>query len=141
MSAPIVPAGVGIAPAPEEPKMRMPLSLSRSAESALSATELSPSTPADVFRAVSMPGWRLPDSPLLHPAQPLSAGSAAAHHRTALAALQQRPEEALSVAVALPFCAARCLHCERPVHVAQPAELIDAYVSALVDEIDAVAAL
>lgn len=55
-------------------------------------------------------------------------------HAQALVALAGRTEEALSVDVALPFCASHCLCCERQVHVAQPAAVLDAYVADLVEE-------
>lgn len=52
----------------------------------------------------------------------------------ALDALRRRPEEALALEVTLPFCAAHCLCCERQVHVAQPAAVLDAYVADVVAE-------
>ena len=41
-------------------------------------------------------------------------------YRLALAALAQRPEEAISLDFALPFCAAHCLCCDRDILAAQP---------------------
>lgn len=55
-------------------------------------------------------------------------------HAQALARLAGRPGQALSVDVALPFCASHCLCCERQVHVAQPNEVLDAYVADVIAE-------
>jgi oxygen-independent coproporphyrinogen-3 oxidase len=93
----------------------------------------------------ALQAWALPEAPLLQPMhaleQPTSAapGEAAAHYLQALHALARQPERSLGLSVRLPFCAARCLCCDRPVHVAQPTAVLDAYVSALIDEVEAVA--
>lgn len=55
-------------------------------------------------------------------------------HASALQQLAARPDQALAVDVALPFCASHCLCCERQVHVAQPSAVLDAYVADLVAE-------
>ena len=52
----------------------------------------------------------------------------------ALAGLAARPADPIALAVAIPFCAAHCLYCERDIHAAQPAEVIDAYVESLLAE-------
>ena len=49
-------------------------------------------------------------------------------YASALQALAQRPEEAISLDFALPFCAAHCLCCDRDILAAQPEEVIDDYV-------------
>ncbi len=53
-------------------------------------------------------------------------------YRLALAALAQRPDEAVSLAFTLPFCAAHCLYCERDILAAQAQEVIDDYVDGLI---------
>ncbi|MCU0918972.1 MAG: radical SAM protein [Burkholderiaceae bacterium] len=55
-------------------------------------------------------------------------------YRLALEALAQRPEEAISLDFALPFCAAHCLCCDRDILAAQPEEVIDDYVDGLIEE-------
>ncbi|MFO1274342.1 MAG: hypothetical protein U1F50_22200, partial [Rubrivivax sp.] len=55
-------------------------------------------------------------------------------HELALARLAARPDEAVAMAVAIPFCAAHCLHCDRSVHAAQGADVVDAYVDNLLLE-------
>lgn len=62
------------------------------------------------------------------------AHAAADRYARALGRLAQRTAEPLSLSVKLPFCAAHCFCCDRPVHAAQPAEVIERYVSTLVDE-------
>lgn len=59
---------------------------------------------------------------------------AASRYDEALARLAAEPAAPIALAVAIPFCAAHCLYCERDIHVAQPAEMIDAYVGALLAE-------
>jgi oxygen-independent coproporphyrinogen-3 oxidase len=93
------------------------------------------------LHSLSWPGGVALDSALLDAAAPAVAGSASLAYRQALLQLAAQPAQAVAVAVVVPFCAARCLCCQRPVHIAQPAPVIDAYVSALVDEFDAVARL
>jgi oxygen-independent coproporphyrinogen-3 oxidase len=66
--------------------------------------------------------------------------AAQARHAEALARLARPPERALAVFVSLPFCAARCLFCDRDVQAARPAEEIDSYIAALATEIDLLAA-
>jgi len=65
-----------------------------------------------------------------HPLQAEPAGFEAA-----LAALSTRPDEALAIEVAVPFCLSHCLCCERDVQVAQPGSVIDAYVAGLQSEL------
>ena len=55
-------------------------------------------------------------------------------YASALQALAQRPEEAISLDFALPFCAAHCLCCDRDILAAQPEEVIDDYVDGLIEE-------
>lgn len=55
-------------------------------------------------------------------------------YRLALEALAQRPEEAIALDFALPFCAAHCLCCDRDILAAQPEEVIDDYVDGLIEE-------
>lgn len=78
------------------------------------------------------------------PAQASSASEcadrAAACYADTLQSLAQRPGQAIALAMSVPFCAARCLCCDRDVRAAQPAEVIDDYVDGLVDELRAVAA-
>ena len=50
------------------------------------------------------------------------------------ASLAARPGEPVAVSIRLPFCAARCLFCERDIHAAQPSEVIGSYVAALAAE-------
>ncbi len=59
---------------------------------------------------------------------------------TAAAGLATRPDAPLSLQVAVPFCAAHCLFCERAVEVAQPAEVVSAYVESLCAEMAALSA-
>ncbi len=72
--------------------------------------------------------------PLLSPLPALPAGQARAIHARALQGLARQPDAAVSLAVELPFCISRCLCCEREVHAAQPAEVIDDYVDGLISE-------
>jgi oxygen-independent coproporphyrinogen-3 oxidase len=58
----------------------------------------------------------------------------------ALQALSERADEAVSLSIDLPFCAAHCLCCDRAVLAAQPREVIDDYVDGLIAETAAVAA-
>jgi oxygen-independent coproporphyrinogen-3 oxidase len=62
------------------------------------------------------------------------AAQALAQFEQALAGLAAQPAAPIALAAAVPFCAAHCLYCERDVHVAQPAEVIDAYVNAMLTE-------
>jgi len=55
-------------------------------------------------------------------------------HRLALDGLAQRPDEAVSLAFTLPFCAAHCLCCDRDILAAQPEEVIGDYVDGLIEE-------
>lgn len=55
-------------------------------------------------------------------------------HRLALDRLAQRSEEAVSLALSLPFCAAHCLCCDRDILAAQPEEVIDDYLDGLIEE-------
>ena len=70
-------------------------------------------------------GWARPAAALLQ--EPES-------HRLALQALAQRPDESISLALALPFCAAHCLCCDRDIRAAQPEEVIGDYVDGLIEE-------
>lgn len=119
--------------------MRTPIALVFSDADTLPIAELSRFIAEDAPTAAALQAWALSDGPLLSATTALTPGSAEGHYRQALELLAQRPEQALAVSVRLPFCAARCLCCERHVHIAQPASVLDAYVSALVDEVDAVA--
>lgn len=62
-------------------------------------------------------------------------------YRRALQSLATRPGEPLSLSLKLPFCASHCLCCDRPIHAAQPGEVIEDYVRCLIDEVREVAAL
>lgn len=87
----------------------------------------------------------LPWHPLWHRelAAPVdeSPARAAAVHADALARAATRAGDALALSFKLPFCAAHCLCCDRPIRAAQPPEVIDEYVSLLIDELRAVAAI
>lgn len=65
---------------------------------------------------------------------PPPAQRAAEQYERALARLAAEPVAPIALAAAIPFCAAHCLYCERDIHVAQPAAVIDAYVGALLRE-------
>ena len=89
---------------------------------------------ADGLAAVHRKAWELrPDTSAAQraaaalPPEPQS-------HRQALEALAQRPEEAISLAFVLPFCAAHCLCCDRNILAAQPDEVIADYVTGLIEE-------
>lgn len=84
--------------------------------------------------AVRRKAWQLQPDP--GPAQPVAVAlpPEPASHRLALEALAQRPDEAVSLAFALPFCAAHCLCCDRDIHAAQPDEVIADYVTGLIEE-------
>lgn len=60
--------------------------------------------------------------------------NALSNYQCALQSLAQRPGEPVAVSVRLPFCAARCLFCDRDIHAAQPGDVIGSYVDALADE-------
>lgn len=119
--------------------MRMPLTPVVDDHGALPVEELARLNAGVTASDAALQAWALPEAPLLQPMPVHTPGSAAAHYQRALQGLAQQPERPLALSVRLPFCAARCLCCERVVHVAQPTAVLDAYVSALVDEIDAVA--
>lgn len=53
-----------------------------------------------------------------------------------LAQLAERTDAAVSLAVAIPFCASHCLCCERDIQVAQADSVIDDYVDALIAEFE-----
>lgn len=65
--------------------------------------------------------------------------SARALYESALQALATRPDEPVAVSTRVPFCAAHCFCCDRDIRAAQPDEIIDDYVSGLVEEIREVA--
>lgn len=65
---------------------------------------------------------------------PTPAQRAAEQYEHALARVAAEPAAPIALAAAIPFCAAHCLYCEREIHVAQPGEVIDAYVGALLAE-------
>ena len=67
------------------------------------------------------------------------AASAVDHYERALAGLAGRSQDAIALSLKLPFCAAQCWCCERPVQVAQPSAVIDDYLTGLLDEIGRVA--
>jgi oxygen-independent coproporphyrinogen-3 oxidase len=75
--------------------------------------------------------------PLIDAAFQTPSASAAAQYLQALRALSTRPDEAISLSLRLPFCPAHCLFCDREIRAAQPAEVIDDYVSGLIAEIQA----
>lgn len=75
---------------------------------------------------------RLRPAPAAVPPEPES-------YRLALVGLAQRPDEAVSLAFTLPFCAAHCLCCERDILAAQPQEVIDDYVDGLIEETRSIA--
>lgn len=90
-------------------------------------------TVAEGVAAVRRKAWEL------HPgaaAQPIAAPlpPEPQSHRLALQALAQRPDEAVSLAFALPFCAAHCLCCDRDILAAQPDEVIGDYLTGLIEE-------
>jgi oxygen-independent coproporphyrinogen-3 oxidase len=85
------------------------------------------------------PGWNA-GVEMLAGAWPARAEGAFERHLAGLDRIAARADDALSLSVKLPFCAARCLHCERGVCAAQADEAIDDYVASLVGEIDALAA-
>lgn len=60
-------------------------------------------------------------------------------YRLSLQALAERPDEAVSLAIAVPFCAAHCLCCDRNILAAQPEEVIGDYVDGLIEETRATA--
>lgn len=77
----------------------------------------------------------------LPPVVPAAASDAAPRAwQQALQGLAERADEAVSLSIELPFCAAHCLCCDRAVLAAQPREVIDDYVDGLIDETAAVAA-
>lgn len=63
----------------------------------------------------------------------------AALHREAIGALGARPQEPVALALRVPFCAVRCLFCERDVRAAQLPAAIGEYVDRLIDEVGDVA--
>ena len=86
------------------------------------------------------PGWATALGPLLGSALAPEPDPSAGHYLVALDGLAGRPDEAVSLALKLPFCATRCWCCEREVAIAQPAAAIDDYLDGLIDEIGLVAA-
>lgn len=94
------------------------------------------------------PFWRRgPDDDGLAPPPPMPASiakpsdrgsdtrqAAAERHAQALARLATRPDEAVALALEIPFCAVHCLHCDRHVLASQPRAAIDAYVDGLLLE-------
>lgn len=62
------------------------------------------------------------------------AQTAARHYLQALGRLAERPDQGVSLYVAVPFCAARCLCCDREVSIAQPTSVLDRYVDGLISE-------
>ncbi len=67
--------------------------------------------------------------------------NAQANYLQALQSMAARPGEPVAVSIRLPFCAARCLFCERDIHAAQPSEVIGGYVAALAAEASLLAQL
>ena len=63
------------------------------------------------------------------------AARAASSYGQALESLFRREGEALALSLKLPFCAAHCLCCDRPIRAAQPPDVIDDYVNLLLEEI------
>lgn len=57
-------------------------------------------------------------------------------HRRLLADLAAQDAAFLGLSVALPFCAVRCLCCDRDVAAGQPPEVLDRYLRTLCQEID-----
>ncbi len=64
---------------------------------------------------------------------------AASRYVQALDALAGHGDDAVSLSLTVPFCAARCLCCARAVHAAKAAVVIDRYVDDLIDEMQNVA--
>lgn len=60
---------------------------------------------------------------------------AAASWRDALRSLRHDPDATLALTVSLPFCAAHCLCCERPIRAARPADEIERHVDGLLQEL------
>ena len=109
-------------------------------------------TPAEVFGGCAsnagnmpaapmawQPGWASALGPLLNDALAAQPDPAGRHYRRALDELARRPEDAVSLSLKLPFCAAHCWCCDRDVSVAQPGAVIDDYLSGLIDEIGLIA--
>lgn len=65
---------------------------------------------------------------------------AASQYAEALRRFASRDGDAIALSLKLPFCAAHCLCCDRPIRAAQPADVIDEYVSLLIDEMRTTAA-
>jgi len=61
--------------------------------------------------------------------------NAQANYQSALQTLAQRPGEPVALSIRLPFCAARCLFCDRDILAAQPSDVIGSYAEALADEV------
>lgn len=89
--------------------------------------------------ALRPPGWSAAVQALLAAQVSHPVPSNGEVFASAAAGLALRPDAPLSLQVAVPFCAAHCLFCERAVEVAQPAEVISAYVENLVAEMAALA--
>lgn len=62
-------------------------------------------------------------------------------YRRALQQLAARRGEPLSLSLKLPFCASHCLCCDRPIHAAQPADVIEDYVRSLIEEVRQLSAI
>lgn len=90
---------------------------------------------------VPMPGlvWRR-GSAVRMPAGHVAEVDTSAHYERALGHLAQRPAEAVSLSLGLPFCGAHCLCCDRDIHAAQGRHAIDDYVDGIVEEMGLVAA-
>lgn len=84
-------------------------------------------------------GWLEAVAPRVSAAFEGDAGQAGARYRTALQQLALRRDEALALALRLPFCAVHCLCCDRPVHAGEPSHVIDDYVDDLCTEIELLA--
>ncbi len=85
------------------------------------------------------PGWASSLGPLLNETLAPQPDPAARHYRRALDGLARRTEDAVSLSMKLPFCAAHCWCCDRDVSAAQPVAVIDDYLGGLIDEIALVA--
>jgi oxygen-independent coproporphyrinogen-3 oxidase len=67
-------------------------------------------------------------------------GFGADDYADVLHAIGERPDEALSVLVQMPFCSVRCLYCGCNVTVSHSGEEVDGYLDSLDRELDLVAA-
>lgn len=81
------------------------------------------------------PGWSPVVGPLLKAARPPLPDPGALRYRQALDALARQPGEPVALSLRMPFCAVRCLCCDRDIHAAQSEPVLDDDVAGLVREI------